>query len=192
MTAMTEDANTLRMRLGMLLFVVSESVFFLLLILAFAFFHKPGSGVEQASALLSPVKTGLFSLALFSSSATMWLAGLSRRKGRRGAVRFWLFSTIALGTVFLVGQGREYAGLLEHHVTISQNVFGTTFFTLTGFHGFHVLGGLVLLSILLGLALFGTPREPARPAMDAISIYWHFVDGVWVVIFSVVYLWRFV
>jgi cytochrome c oxidase subunit III len=81
--------------------------------------------------------------------------------------------------------------LLRNQVTISRNLFGTTFFALTGFHSFHVLVGLVLLTILLWLAAAGRAREPAAPALEAISIYWHFVDGVWVVIFSVVYLWKF-
>jgi heme/copper-type cytochrome/quinol oxidase subunit 3 len=96
--------------------------------------------------------------------------------------------TIGLGAVFLFGQGREYAQLLREHVTISSNLFGTTFFTLTGFHGLHVLIGLVALAILLGLALAGDFKDPEAPGVGAVGLYWHFVDAVWIVIFTIVYL----
>jgi len=212
-----------RTLLGMILFVASESIFFLLLVLAYVNFHK--STGPTAAAMLDPLKTGLFSLALFSSSFTMWLAEMSRkkellsqrrqggeqpsqpqRKSRGGGegteadgahiksawVRLWLLITIVLGATFLAGQGLEYAHLLTHDVTISRDLFGSTFFTLTGFHGFHVLVGLILLSTLLGLAFLGRKKEPSLGGIQAIAIYWHFVDAVWVVIFSIVYLWRYV
>ena len=99
----------------------------------------------------------------------------------------WLLATVGLGAVFLCGQGREYAQLLREHVTISRNLFGTTFFTLTGFHGLHVLIGLVALAILLGLALAGGFKDPRAPGVGAVGLYWHFVDAVWIVIFAVVY-----
>jgi len=178
-----------RNKLGMILFILSESTFFLLLIVAYAFYHRSGGVGPTAAGSLNVVRTFLFSLALFSSSLTVWLAGRSWRKKDRGWTRLWLLGTIVLGAVFIFGQGTEYADLLLHHVTISRDLFGTTFFTLTGFHGFHVLIGLVMLGILLGLAVAGDERDPGGPAMEAVSIYWHFVDGVWVVIFSLVYLW---
>ena len=136
--------------------------------------------------MLDPVKTGCFSVALLSSSLTLWGAERSHK-----GTGVWLLATIGLGLVFLVGQGLEYAYLLIHHVTISHDLFGTTFFTLTGFHGLHVLVGLLLLSILAGLAFFGHEHEPTNDAVNVIAIYWHFVDAVWIVIFGVVYLWRF-
>jgi heme/copper-type cytochrome/quinol oxidase subunit 3 len=175
--------------LGMILFVASESIFFLLLLLAYVNFHKVTGA--QAASLLDPVKTGLFSVALFSSSLTMWLAERSRKK-ESAWVRVWLLATIILGAIFVTGQGQEYAGLLSKNVTISRDLFGSTFFTLTGFHGFHVLFGLVLLCLLLGLAIFGRKQEPTLNGMQSIAIYWHFVDAVWLIIFSVVYLWRYV
>jgi heme/copper-type cytochrome/quinol oxidase subunit 3 len=175
--------------LGMILFVSSESIFFLLLLLSYVNFHKVTG--SQAASLLDPVKTGLFSIALFSSSLTMWLAERSRKK-ESAWVRVWLLATIILGAIFVTGQGLEYAGLLTKNVTISRDLFGSTFFTLTGFHGFHVLFGLVLLSLLLGLAVFGRKQEPTLSGMQSIAIYWHFVDAVWLIIFSVVYLWRYV
>jgi heme/copper-type cytochrome/quinol oxidase subunit 3 len=101
-----------------------------------------------------------------------------------------LLATIVLGAVFLFGQGKEYLRLIDQHVTISRDVFSSAFFTLTGFHGFHVFVGLVVLLIMLGLAQAGDFRGGAHlDAVDTASWYWHFVDAVWVVIFSVVYLW---
>ena len=96
-----------------------------------------------------------------------------------------------LGTVFLVGQGLEYRDLLLHNVTMERSLFATTFFTLTGFHGLHVFIGLALLSVLWALAIFGGEDEPRQTATESISLYWHFVDIVWVVIFGVVYVWAF-
>jgi heme/copper-type cytochrome/quinol oxidase subunit 3 len=121
----------------------------------------------------------------------MAMAARAYRRDHRGRLAAWLGVTIALGAVFLVGQGTEYAALLHEDVTISRNLFGTTFFTLTGFHGLHVLIGLVLLFVLQGLTRFGGEHQPRAGAMEAASIYWHFVDGVWVVIFAIVYLWAF-
>jgi len=173
----------------MLLFVASESIFFLLLLLAYVNYHKQTGA--QAEALLNPLKTGMFSIALFSSSLTLWFAERAHKK-ESNFVRVWLAATIVLGAIFITGQGLEYAGLLSRNVTISRDLFGTTFFTLTAFHGFHVLIGLLLLSLLLGLTVLGRKGEPTVPGMQSIAIYWHFVDAVWLVIFSVVYLWRYV
>ena len=178
-----------RNQTGMILFVLSESIFFLLLVLAYIFYHRAGGAAHTAATTLNVARTGFFSVALLSSSLTMRLAGLSSKRRRCGWTGIWLLGTIILGAVFLFGQGTEYADLLRQHVTISRDLFGTTFFTLTGFHGFHVSVGLVMLTILLGLVTAGNGRDPGDPAMEAVSIYWHFVDGVWVVIFSVVYLW---
>jgi heme/copper-type cytochrome/quinol oxidase subunit 3 len=177
-----------RIKAGMILFIVSESIFFLLLILAYVFYHRAGEG-EAAAHSLNVVRTALFSIALFSSSGTVWLAGIHRRRRQYGRARFWLLGTIILGAIFLVGQGTEYAGLLREHITISRNLFGATFFTLTGFHGFHVFLGLVILSILLGLSMTTSDRQPAETGAEGVSLYWHFVDGVWVFIFAIVYLW---
>jgi heme/copper-type cytochrome/quinol oxidase subunit 3 len=182
---MTKD----KVLLGMYLFVASEAIFFLMLVLAYVNFHKVTGA--QAAALLDPTKTAMFTVALLSSSVTMLLAEKAREKGR-GSAGFWLFVTILLGTVFITGQGFEYAHLIAEKITISRDLFGSTFFTLTGFHALHVLIGLILLVLLFGLAVFGRKHEPTPIGMQSIAIYWHFVDAVWVVVFSVVYLWRFV
>ncbi|MCX7010879.1 MAG: heme-copper oxidase subunit III [Kiritimatiellaeota bacterium] len=180
-----------RNKMGMLLFVASESVFFTLLITNYIFYNHPADRAVSGAQLLNPLKSGIFSVALLSSSLTMHFAGSNAQQRRLWRVGWWLAATLALGAVFLIGQGAEYLQLLRERVTISRNMFGTTFFTLTGFHGLHVFLGLVMLAVLLGLALCGREREPSAAAVDAISIYWHFVDAVWIVIFSVIYLWAF-
>jgi heme/copper-type cytochrome/quinol oxidase subunit 3 len=99
-----------------------------------------------------------------------------------GGTRAWLLATIVLGSVFLFGQWSEYLRLFRQSITISQDLFGTTFFTLTGFHGLHVLAGILLLGVLIAF------REHPI-ALETVSLYWYFVDAVWIAIFSVVYLW---
>jgi len=178
-------------KLAMLLFIASEAIFFLMLVIAFAFFHSNDvAGNPGPIHALHPLKTGLYSLCLFSSSFSVWRAGRSLPKSRRRG-GLWLLATIVLGVVFLVGQGLEYRDLLHQQVTIGRSLFGTTFFTLTGFHGLHVCVGLVLLTVLWALAAFGRAGEPIPAATEAVSLYWHFVDGVWVLIFAVVYLWAY-
>jgi heme/copper-type cytochrome/quinol oxidase subunit 3 len=175
-------------RAGMLLFIGSESVFFVLLILAYVVYHTTSASGAEAARFLDVGKTSVFTVALFSSSLTMWRSGVNFRRARRRAALSWLLATIVLGGVFLVGQGSEYAHLIGENVTISRDLFGTTFFTLTGFHGLHVFIGLIILTTYFFIEL--RSDLPHRPeAVEAVSIYWHFVDAVWVVIFPTVYLW---
>ena len=175
----------------MLLFVASESVFFILLIIAYAVYHATSPSAADASRYLDIPRTGVFTACLFGSSFTMWRAGINFRTGgrRRRAANAWLLATIALGAAFLAGQGTEYASMIRENVIISRDVFGTTFFTLTGFHGLHVLIGLIMLGTLFGNGLFRRDAVTRPEAVEGVTIYWHFVDAVWAVIFPVVYLW---
>ncbi len=175
-------------KLGILLFIGSESVFFALLIIAFIVYHHDAGNVTEAAKMLDGPKTAVMTAFLLSSSATMWLANRLLRHGSKRAAMVSLAVTIALGAVFIVGQGREYAHLIRQNVTISRDLFGTTFFTLTGFHGLHVIVGLVMMGILLATAAAWRGTEPRTEAMESISLYWHFVDGVWLVIFPTVYI----
>jgi heme/copper-type cytochrome/quinol oxidase subunit 3 len=177
-----------KIRLSMLLFVASESVFFILLIIAYVVYHRTSPSASDASRYLDIPRTAVFTASLLSSSITMWRAGINFRSGRRRAASGWLLATIALGAVFLTGQGNEYASLIHQNVTISRDLFGTTFFTLTGFHGLHVFIGLIMLFTLFGIELKQGAGHRVE-AVEAVSIYWHFVDVVWMVIFPTVYLW---
>jgi heme/copper-type cytochrome/quinol oxidase subunit 3 len=176
-------------KVGVGLFLFSEAWFFLTLLIAYAFFHSlPADGPSAASSL-NVMHTLAFSICLFLSSATIHMAARSFRAGDRSGVSLWLALTLALGAIFLFGQTREYLGLFAHGVTISTNLFGSTFFTLTGFHGLHVLMGLVALGALLGIAMSGRLGEIKPSGFESVAMYWHFVDAVWVVIFTAVYIW---
>jgi heme/copper-type cytochrome/quinol oxidase subunit 3 len=152
-------------RLGMSMLILAESVFFFMLILAFVYFRS--ESLKTAAATLHLAATSIYTVCLLASGFTLW--------------RGWVAPTIALGAVFLLGQAREYFALLHTGVTMSQGLFGTTFFTITGIHGIHVALGLALLGFVAAKKL----------ALPAIAMFWYFVGAVWVAVFAVVYLWTF-
>jgi cytochrome c oxidase subunit 1/cytochrome c oxidase subunit I+III len=175
-------------RVGMASFLASESAFFLMLVLAYLFYNsQPLSGPTSANTL-NPLKTGIYTLCLIASSLTIWLAEKKLAAKNFPAFRRLLALTILLGTIFILGQGLEYLHLFRAGVMVNSNLFATTFFTLTGFHGLHVCVGLVALLIVLGLSLAGDFNQGRIEAVKSIGLYWHFVDAVWLVVFSVVYL----
>jgi heme/copper-type cytochrome/quinol oxidase subunit 3 len=110
------------------------------------------------------------------------------RAGKSSAFRWLLALTILLGTVFIFGQSREYLRIFHEGVLVNSNLFATTFFTLTGFHGLHVCIGIIALLILMALAFAGDFKQGRIEAVKSIGLYWHFVDAVWLVVFSVIYL----
>jgi cytochrome c oxidase subunit 1/cytochrome c oxidase subunit I+III len=172
-------------------FIASETAFFVILIIAYVFFNfgtGGDAGGPSAASVLDVKKTGAFTACLFASSGTLWLSEKSLDKKAYAAAFRWLVVTIALGGVFIVGQGSEYLGLFERGIGVSTNLFTTTFFTLTGFHGLHVTVGLFALTIALGLMLAGDFRRKSPSLLRSVGLYWHFVDVVWLVVFSVVYL----
>ena len=173
---------------SILLFIASESIFFILLILSVVHYQVTHSEPSAGAQMLDAARTGIFSVLLLLSSFTVWMGIRGMRQHKKGSLIFWLLATIGLGAAFLYGQGTEWWGLIQQDVTISRDLFGTTFFTLTGFHGFHVFIGLVMLTVALGLTLAGAVHDKSEHAVDGIAIYWHFVDGVWIVVFSVIYL----
>jgi heme/copper-type cytochrome/quinol oxidase subunit 3 len=176
-------------KLAMLLFLLSEGTFFAFLIIAYVYYHAVSNTGEIAARVLDPLKTGIYTIFLLSSSFTVWRAEKGLRRGSQRAFKGWLLLTIVLGAVFLFGQGSEYLHLYGQDVTISRDIFGTSFFTLTGFHGLHVLLGVIALTVIFVLALQGEFAQQHSSAVETVALYWHFVDWVWVVIFSVIYLW---
>jgi heme/copper-type cytochrome/quinol oxidase subunit 3 len=162
-------------RLGMALLLLTDALFFFFLILAFIYFRD--QSLRTAALSLDLRVTAGWTACLLASSFSMWRAAAGPRR------RFWLGITIMLGLVFFLGQGNEYLRILRDGIAISQGLFATTFFTLAGVHGLHVLIGILLLAILLWLA------DPTATAV--IAMYWHFVAAVWIAIFSIVYLWTF-
>jgi heme/copper-type cytochrome/quinol oxidase subunit 3 len=175
-------------RIMMLILVASESFFFLALIISFLYYSRAGGHLSETAQYLNIRNTSIFTFFLLSSSLTIEMADKKLMKGKRRSMLFWLGISIFFGMIFLVGQGMEYTALIRKNITISQNLFGSAFFTLTGFHGLHVLIGLITLTILAGLIGGGKFRAVEYEAFNTTTIYWHFVDAVWVVVFSVVYL----
>lgn len=174
---------------GISVFITSEAIFFLTLIITYVAYRGQSTSGPTPREVLDVPYTTFFTLFLFSSSATMALATSRLHHDNASGVRRWLLLTILLGAAFLLGQGYEYLRLYADNVTISRNLWGSTFFTLTGFHGLHVLVGLIAMAILARLVQPRSPAIRAASGVEAVSLYWHFVDAVWVVIFAVVYLW---
>jgi cytochrome c oxidase subunit III len=176
-----------RGNVGMACLIFAESAIFMVFVVAYLFYvGKSLTGPTPREVLETPI---FYTICLLSSSLTIHLAGKLLERGRRGSfLTLWLL-TIVLGALFLYGTGQEWHRLIyEHGLTISTNLFGTTYYSLVGLHAFHVTAGLIMLSIVLLFGLAGRvgPEQSAR--VDVLSMYWHFVDAVWVVVFTVVYV----
>jgi cytochrome c oxidase subunit 1/cytochrome c oxidase subunit I+III len=184
----TGDFAPEKNKASMIVFIISEGFFFLLLIIAYLYYNYTLGSGPTASGSLDVGRTGLFTICLLASSVTLWRAERGFQRRDRAAMRRWLVVTILLGAVFLLGQAREYWELFRHGIQVNTNLFASSFFTLTGFHGLHVCIGLIGLLIVLGLIWRGRAQDFQSPALETLGLYWHFVDGVWIVVFTVVYL----
>ena len=172
----------------MKLVVGTEAMFFVCLILSFVYMaYNAGFETHEVQAL-DIKKTGLFTVILIASSFTFLIADHQYKKGNISGLKIWLMITILFGAIFLFGQGREYWRLINEHITLSSSVFGTSFYALTGFHGFHVFVGIIILSIMLILTFLGDFNKSKSNVISVAGIYWHFVDIVWIVVFTVVYV----
>ncbi len=167
--------------------IIAESAIFTIFVVAYLFYlGKSLSGPSPREVLETPI---FYTICLLSSSLTIHLAAKSLARNRVGAfVGLWLL-TIALGGLFLYGTGQEWHRLIyQHGLTISTNLFGTTYYSLVGLHGFHVTAGLVMLLVVAIFALAGRVRMQESRRVEVLAMYWHFVDAVWVVVFTVVYV----
>ena len=167
--------------------IVAESAIFTIFVVAYLFYlGKSLNGPSPREVLETPI---FYTICLLSSSLTIHLAAKSLARDRVGAfVGLWLL-TIALGGLFLYGTGQEWHRLIyQHGLTISTNLFGTTYYSLVGLHGFHVTAGLVMLLVVAIFALAGRVRMQESRRVEVLAMYWHFVDAVWVVVFTVVYV----
>jgi len=173
---------------AVLCFIASEVVFFTLLLVSYVVFNtRQGDGPTAASSLDVP-RTGVFTILLLSSSVTFWLAERCLRARKMAVFFVSLVLTIGLGIAFLCGQAWEYTGLITSDVTIDRNLFASTFFTVTGFHGLHVFGGLIALVVMFALARRKYFSPERAHLFGAVGYYWHFVDVVWIAVFSIIYL----
>jgi heme/copper-type cytochrome/quinol oxidase subunit 3 len=175
-------------KVAMWVFLGSECLFFGTLISTFLLYRtRTGDGPTAAEIFDIPFTTAS-SFILLMSSLTMVLAHHSaeRRDGRR--LRIWLLATALLGSVFLAGQVFEFTVFVEEGLTVTTSPFGTAFYVLTSFHGLHVAIGVVMLLATAAMSYTGRLRPEAGLNVELVGLYWHFVDIVWVVIFTVVYL----
>jgi len=167
--------------------IIAESAIFTIFVVAYLYYvGKSLAGPTPRDVLEPPI---FYTICLLSSSLTIHFAAKLLGRGKQGAFLGMWFLTIVLGALFLYGTGQEWHRLIyEHGLTISTNLFGTTYYSLVGLHGSHVVVGLVMLTIVLLFGLAGRvgPEQSAR--VEVLSLYWHFVDAVWVVVFTVVYI----
>ena len=176
-----------RGKVAMACLIIAESAIFTIFVVAYLFYTgKSLTGPTPHEVLETPI---LFTICLLSSSITIHLAGKSlARNNRQTFLASWSL-TIVLGGLFLFGTGREWHRLIyEHGLTISTNLFGTTYYSLVGLHAFHVTAGLIMLVIVALFALAGRVGTKHARRIEVLSLYWHFVDVVWVVVFTVVYV----
>jgi len=171
----------------MMSFIIAESAIFTIFVVAYLFYlGKSLTGPTPGDVLETPI---FYTICLLSSSVTIHLAVKRLARGRSlSFLLLWLL-TIVLGGLFMYGTAQEWRRLIyEHGLTISTNLFGTTYFSLVGLHAFHVTVGLAMLAIVLVLGLTGRVRVAQSARVEVLSMYWHFVDVVWVVVFTVVYV----
>jgi cytochrome c oxidase subunit 3/cytochrome o ubiquinol oxidase subunit 3 len=167
--------------------IIAEAAIFTIFVVAYLFYvGKSLTGPTPRDVLETPI---FYTICLLSSSLTIHLAAKFLERGIGFAfLGFWLL-TIALGGLFLFGTAQEWHRLIyDHGFTISTNLFGTTYYSLVGLHAFHVTVGLAMLASIALFALAGRVDKKQSRRVDILSMYWHFVDVVWVVVFTVVYV----
>jgi cytochrome c oxidase subunit 3 len=172
---------------GMACLIIAEAAIFIIFVVAYLFYvGKSLSGPTPREVLELPIFN---SICLLSSSITVHYAVSSLHKSARAATSLWLAATVLLGSIFLAGTGMEWYKLIVHdHLTIRTNLFGSTFYSLVGLHATHVVVGLLMLTLALVFSLNGKMNSSHTEKLEVLSIYWHFVDAVWVIVFLVVYV----
>jgi cytochrome c oxidase subunit 3 len=172
---------------GMACLIIAESAIFLIFVVAYIYYiGKSLSGPMPSQVLELPI---LGTVCLLSSSFTIHFAVGTLRKANLRGCTIGMAVTVLLGAIFLMATAREWYHLIhDYGLTIRTNLFGTTFYSLVGLHATHVAIGLTMLTIALALLLSGRLRQTHADRLEVLSLYWHFVDGVWVVVFLVVYV----
>jgi cytochrome c oxidase subunit 3/cytochrome o ubiquinol oxidase subunit 3 len=174
-------------KVAMACLIIAESAIFTIFVVAYLFYlGKSLTGPTPSEVLETPL---FYTICLLSSSLTIHFASRFLERGKRGTFLALWFLTIVLGGLFLFGTGQEWHRLIyERGLTISTNLFGTTYYSLVGLHATHVTVGLLMLGIVLLFGLAGRVGQEHSARVDVLSMYWHFVDAVWVVVFTVVYV----
>jgi heme/copper-type cytochrome/quinol oxidase subunit 3 len=176
-------------KLAMWIFLASECMLFGALITTYVLYRgRPEQPPPHPNEIFDIPYTSVSSFVLLASSVTMVLALSAAQQRDQGRMRLWLLTTALLGMTFVGGQVYEFTAFAHEGLGLSTNLFGTTFYVLTGFHGVHVTVGVLMLLSLFGMSYARRlPEDPSFP-IEMVGLYWHFVDIVWIVIFTVVYL----
>ena len=179
--------HELRGRVGMWCLIAAESAIFSIFVVAYLYYAgKSLSGPTPREVLHLPL---FISACLISSSLTIFMAERAIARGNTRLFGVWWLLTIVLGAIFILGTAREWYGLIyKDGVTISSSLFGTTYYSLVGLHASHVIIGLTGLSIIMILTALGYVKQEHAPRIEVFGMYWHFVDAVWIVVFTVVYV----
>ncbi|HSY73611.1 MAG TPA: cytochrome c oxidase subunit 3 [Alloacidobacterium sp.] len=174
-------------RVAMFCVIIAESAIFTIFVVAYIYnIGKSTYGPLPQQVLEVPLFN---SICLLSSSLTIWLSERAIEHGQIRKFGLWWALTFVLGAIFLVGTGVEWHKLIyEDGLTISTNLFGTTFYSLVGLHASHVIIGLSALLLVLILTITGHVRQEHAERIQILALYWHFVDGVWIIVFTVVYV----
>ena len=176
-----------RGRFGMGCLILGETAVFMIFVVAYIYYiGRDAYGPKPQEVLKTPIFN---TICLLSSSVSIWFAEHAIEHGRMQAFKLYWAITTLLGAIFLFGTGMEWHELITRdHLTISTNLFGTTFYSLVGLHASHVIVGLLLLSVVLIAALANKLSPAHSERVQVLALYWHFVDAVWVVVFTVVYM----
>jgi cytochrome c oxidase subunit III len=174
------------LKFGMWLFLASEVMFFGALL--GAFIHYKVNTPSPEAFLLNPILVGINTAILLTSSLTVVLGLNAVERDRPRSLSVFLLLTIVLGFAFLGGQGYEFMSLYRQGMTLTSTVFGSSFFTLTGFHGLHVLIGIIWALSTLVRSLRGGYSPRQHLGVELFGLYWHFVDIVWIFLFTIIYL----
>ncbi|MGA9062286.1 MAG: cytochrome c oxidase subunit 3 [Terracidiphilus sp.] len=175
-----------RGRVGMFSLLVGESAIFTIFVVAYVYYIGRSTYGPTPQILSVPIFN---TICLLSSSLTILLAERAIERGRMRVFGAWWALTMLLGIKFLAGTATEWGRLMVHEgLTIRTNLFGTTFYSLVGLHATHVVVGLVGLSLVMLFTLLGRVEQRHAERIQVLSLYWHFVDAVWVVVFTVVYI----
>lgn len=185
--AQTYGERPYRGVVGIACLILAESALFIIFVVAYVFYlGKSLSGPTPREVLSLPIVP---TICLLSSSWTVHLATTRLKRNERRMATLWLGITVLLGTIFLAFTAYEWFDLIAHKgLTIRTNLFGTTFYSLIGLHASHVLVGLVLLGLATVFGITGRLQKVHYERLEIVSYYWHFVDAIWVVVFSVVYV----
>ena len=172
---------------AMAMLITAEASIFTIFVVAYLYYlGRDVSGPTPKEVLEIPY---FGTVCLLSSSGFIMLAERAIEHGRMAAFRLWWSITILLGAIFLADTGMEWYKLIVHdHLTIHTNLFGTTFYSLVGLHASHVIVGLLMMLVVMMFALTGHLRLENAERVKVLALYWHFVDAVWVVVFTVVYV----